>query len=125
MQPPQSNRRAGRLHTIWLVCLFGAVAYAMYASYTRTGLAGYAMKLQMDLWGTASAGTTVMLTLGAIVIAFFAVWSVVERVFPSLRGARLEAAQQAGRPLGPLSWKWLSVICLAPILAGAVVSAFL
>ncbi len=120
-QNRQANRRAGRVQVVWLVCLLGAVAYAMYAYYTQTGLAGYAMKIQMDLWGSASEGTTVMLTLGAVVIVLFALWPIAERVFPSLRNARADAAHQFVQP--SLTWKWLTVICVAPLLIGGVVSA--
>jgi hypothetical protein len=124
MGPRQSNRRTSWIQAVWLVCIIGVVIYALYASYARTGLAGYAMKLQMDLWGSASEGTTVMMTMGALGIAFIVIAGLAERAFPSLRGSRVNAVQQANRPLGPLSWKWLSIICLAPVLVGGVVSAF-
>jgi len=120
----QSTRPHRRLQAAWLACAFLIIAYAIYSSATRTGLAGYAMKVQMDLQGTSSESTTMLLTMGSLAIAFVILSAIAERFYPPLRAARVEAARWKCTP-GSLTWTWVAIICAAPALIGGILTAAL
>jgi len=120
----QSNRRGGAVQAFWMAGIFAAITYALYASFTQTGIAGYVMKVQMDLWSSASETTTVLLTIGVMMIGFLALAALAERVFPSMGIVRAEAVQRMNRPLKGISWMAILIISLLPVAGGGVVSAF-
>ena len=124
-----ARRLERRVNPRFLACFVGcelaAFVYAVYAVITQNSVAGYAMKLQMDLVGRASENITFMLLLLLPLFAALGLWGALERLVPSLIWTYREPLPEPApyEQKGHISWKAVLLAAALPSLIGTVISA--
>jgi hypothetical protein len=118
-------------HIFWVIWAVSSLAYVIYASTTHSGLTGYAMKLQMDLFGSASENATFLLTwIGLTAMIFPLLW-VARLLAPSFfwenqdaaRSFQLAVLDGVNKPLVRISWKVILIVTALPILVCSLIAA--
>jgi hypothetical protein len=115
---------------LWVIWAISSLIYAAYASYTHSGLAGYAMKLEMDLFGSASENTMFLLTWMGLTLGLLPLlWvgrllgysSFCEDREPS-KSAQSEVLDRMNRPLVRVPWKVVLIVTALPILVCSIIA---
>ena len=120
------NRRMTTPCTIVFVTAFAAsIIYGIYAAITQTGLAGYVIKLQMDVLGHSEDSLTLGLTTVPLMMSILCLLGIGEKIAPAwvwVSGDRqrgYDLARMSQQPVR-ITWKWVWIITALPIVAGLV-----
>lgn len=113
------RRLSPRFQVIYYIYFGVTFAYTLYSSALETGLAGYLLKIELELFGRAEVfGTGLLMTFGWLVI-FLVIAKIAGKFFPSLVWHHSDSTRITRRP-GSITWKMILSICAIPILLGAV-----
>lgn len=106
-----------------------ALVYSGSSAVTESGLAGYVLKLEMDIIGIAEVFTTLPLTMFLLLLPFGAMMWIVEKLAPSRLWIYADAeadfhdpsfTERMNRPLTNVSWKAVFMVTAIPVVVGAI-----
>ena len=110
--------KSNKFKIIHGICVVLIITYSFYSFFTGTGLSGWLIKLQFDLFGVAYDKLTVFLTIAVLMIPLE-----IARYFLAKKGLNDTVAAEAP-PFNGVVWiKSLSVPVLAAVFAAALFPA--
>jgi hypothetical protein len=96
-----------RFQLVYYIYIAATLAYTAYCSYYETGLIGYVMKVELDLFGNANMNWPFFIVTVGWQLGFLLAAAIVGKFVPSLVWIRRDAPAELviTYPFRPTSWK--------------------
>ena len=117
-----ARRMTPRCQAVFVAFSAAALAYTLYFCVDETGPFGYAMKLELDLFGRAEVYQAASLVIGGWYLGLMMIAGIIGQFVPSLVYTDSPHQFQINRPSRPMSWKRILGISAIPILIAAVIA---
>lgn len=125
------NWRVIRIVASIVLAFLGGFVYLIYGAETQTGLGGYLMAIEMNVFGSARPTDAVMMGMILPLLVLWAIAWVAQKLFgkdgPAVPSANAgpAIAYVKTTPSAGLSWKAILIMGVLPLVAGAVIAPVL